>query len=181
MHHVLHVAEAKDRVEQSAGFGGFEVDFLDATGECRTHEPADDAFARAVTLMLWAHVDVHQIGAVARRIVGRRHLIVKAQTATADNFSIFLGEAGDMTTICQCLAVVFDVLLAEFCGVGIGRYGEYAMQYLHAPLNQEVKVIERCLTDGDVVIMHTAVPPFLQWAVPGGPPCRWESSAARAW
>ena len=180
MHHILHVAETEDGVKQSAGLGGFEVDFLDATRECRTHEPADDALARAVSLMLRADVDVHQIGTVACGIVGRRHLIVEAQSATADNFAITLSEAGNMTAILQSLAVVVEVLLAEFGGVGFGGDGEYAMQYLHAPLNQEVKVIERCLTNSDI-LKHTAVPPFSQWAMRVGPPCRWESSAARAW
>ena len=159
MHHILHVAETKDGVKQSTGFRGFEIDLLYATGECRSYQPADDAFARAVTLMLWAHVDVHQIGAMAGGIVGRRHLIVEAQTATADNFAIILSEAGNMTAILQSLAVVVEVLLTEFCGVSIAGDGEHAMQHLHTPMYQQVKVIERCLTDGDVV-MHTAVPPF---------------------
>jgi len=112
MHHVLHVAEAKDRVEQSAGFGGFEVDFLDATGECRTHEPADDALARAVSLMLRADVDVHQIGTVACGIVGRRHFIVEAQSATAHDHLIFYGETGDMTVVRKCLAIIVNILLS---------------------------------------------------------------------
>ena len=113
MHHVLHVAEAKNRVEQRASFGGFEVDFLYATGECCAHEPADDALARAVPLMLRTDVDVHQISTVTGGIVRRRHLIVEAQTATADNFAIILSEAGNMTAILQSLAVVVEVLLRK--------------------------------------------------------------------
>ena len=159
MHHVFHVTEAENRVEQTASLRSFEVDFLDATGECRTHEPADDALARAVPLMLRTDVDVHQISTVTGGIVRRRHLIVETQATTAHDFSILLSETGDMTIVRQCLAVVVDILLAEFGGISISGDGEYAMQYLHAPLNQEVKIIERCLTDGDVV-MHTAVPPF---------------------
>ena len=159
MHHVLHIAEAENRVEQSAGLGGFEIDFLDATGECGSYQPADDAFSCAVSLMLGAHVDVHQIGTMPCGIVRRRHLIVEAQTATADNFTIILSEAGNMTAILQSLAVVVEVLLAEFCGVSIARDGEHAMQHLHTPMYQQVKVIERCVTNGDVV-MHTVVPPF---------------------
>ncbi len=180
MHHILHVAETKDGVKQSTGFRGFEVDFLDATGECGSYQPADDALARAVPLMLRTDVDVHQISTVTSGIVGRRHLIVEAQSATADNFAIILSEAGNMTAIPQSPAVVVEVLLAEFCSVSIARDGEHAMQHLHTPMYQQVKVIERCLTNGDVV-MHTAVPPFSQWAERDGPPCRWESSAARAW
>ena len=180
MHHVLHVAEAKNRVEQTASFGGFEVDFLDAPFKGCAYEPADNTLARAVSLMLRTDVDVHQISTVTGGIVRRRHLIVETQATTAHDFSILLSETGDMTIIRQCLAVVVDILLAEFGGVSIGGDGEYAMQHLHAPLNQKVKVIERCLTNGDVV-MHTAVPPFSQWAERDGPPCRWESSAARAW
>ena len=159
MHHILHVAETKDGVKQSTGFRGFEVDFLYATGECGSYQPADDAFSCAVSLMLGAHVDVHQIGTMPCGIVRRRHLIVEAQTATADNFAIILSEAGNMTAILQSLAVVVEVLLAEFCGVNIAGDGEHAMQHLHTPMYQQVKVIERCLTDGDAV-MHTAVPPF---------------------
>ena len=180
MHHVLHVTEAENRVEQTTSLRGFEVDFLDATRECCAHQPADDTFARAVTLMLRSHVDVHQISTMACGIVRRGHLIVEAQSATAHDRLVFYGEAGDMTAIVQCLAIVVNVLLTEFGGVSIGGDGEYAMQHLHAPLNQKVKVIERCLTNGDVV-MHTAVPPFSQRAERDGPPCRWESSAARAW
>ena len=180
MHHVLHVAEAENRVEQTASLRGFEVDFLDATGECRAHKPADDTLARSLSLMLRAHIDVHQIGTMTCGIVRRGHLIVETQSATAHDRLVFYGEAGDMTAIGQCLAIVVNVLLTEFGGVSIGGDGEYAVQHLHAPLNQKVKVIERCLTDGDVV-KHRAAPPFSQWAEPDGPPCRWESSAARAW
>ena len=113
MHHILHVAETKDGVKQSTGFRGFEVDFLYATGECGSYQPADDAFSCAVSLMLGTHVDVHQIGTMPCGIVRRRHLIVEAQTATADNFAIILSEAGNMTAILQSLAVVVEVLLRK--------------------------------------------------------------------
>lgn len=113
MHHVFHVTEAENRVEQTASLRSFEVDFLDATGECGSYQPADDAFSCAVSLMLETHVDVHQIGTMPCGIVRRRHLIVEAQTATADNFAIILSEAGNMNAILQSLAVVVEVLLRK--------------------------------------------------------------------
>ena len=64
VHHVLHVAEPENRVEQTASLRSFEVDFLDTTGECCAHEPADNALARAVPLVLRTDVDVHQISTV---------------------------------------------------------------------------------------------------------------------
>jgi len=65
MHHVLHVAESEDGVQQTACLRSFKIDLLDAPFKGCAYEPADNTLARAVSLMLRADVDIHQIGAMA--------------------------------------------------------------------------------------------------------------------
>ena len=84
MHHVLHLAETDGLIQDPARLRGFQIDLGDVPFQGLAHQPADDPFPGSLLPVLRAHIDIHEIGAPARRIVRGRHLVVKAKAAWSE-------------------------------------------------------------------------------------------------
>ena len=104
--HIRHVSESHIMIKPATGTCRLKVylHYAAFTGTC--HKPVDDAPPYLMTTQLGQRVYVHQIGTLARRILGRGYFIIEAHASASRNQPVDPCKARHMTSGCQLLLII---------------------------------------------------------------------------
>ena len=104
--HIRHVSESHIMIKPATGTCRLKVylHYAALTGTC--HKPVNYASPYLMTTQLGQRVYVHQIGALARRILGRGYFVIEAHASASRNQSVDPCKAGHMTSGGQLLLII---------------------------------------------------------------------------